>query len=478
MYELRSINMTQDIQRLFELQKRQGFHCEPRSTRERIERLNRIDNYLHDRDNLARLCEAMHRDLGKPEAEVMATETGVVHSQIGHVKRSLGKWMKPQKVSRPLYMIGTRSFIHYEPKGVVLIISPWNYPLNLSIVPLIYAISAGNSVILKPSEVSECTSVYIREMIDELFDESEVAVVEGDASIAQELLKRPFNHIFFTGSPDIGKIIMGEASKNLSGVTLELGGKSPSIIDESADIEQIARRCAWAKFINGGQSCIAPDYLVLNCSVHEPFVDTFKRTIMRLYDPDGRGIQNSPDYCRIINNYHFKRLHSLYQDAIDKGASAVIGGDFDESDLYISPTLLVNVSGDMKIMQEEIFGPLLPVINYQNLNEACDIVLSRPSPLTLYIASKNRDNIDYLIKKTTAGGTVINDYMLGYSNPNLPFGGVNESGIGQSLGFHGFMTFSNPRSVIHRRWGTMSPIYPPYTDFTTRLIKTLYRWFF
>ena len=469
--------MFQDIQRVFELQQERAPYMADLDARERVERLLRIDNYLKDEQRLEELCEAMYKDFRKPEVEVFATEVGVVQAQISHVRKRLHKWMKEKRVPTPLPMIGTRSHIHYEPKGVVLIMAPWNYPLNLTLVPLVYAIAAGNSVILKPSEISSNTSAYIKRMITELFDESEVAVFEGDSKVAQALLDQPFNHIFFTGSPEIGKVVMQKAAEHLTSVTLELGGKSPAIIDETANIKQAARGAVWSKFVNNGQTCITPDYLILHESILNPFVEEFKEALQQFYDPHDMGIEQSPDYCRIISDHHFQRLNSLYKDACDKGACAIVGGKFNESQRFISPTLLGNMSEDMNIMQEEIFGPILPIMTFRDKAEALDIIHRRPKPLTLYIASNNKKNIDYLIKETSAGGTVINDYMLGYSNPNLPFGGVNNSGIGKAMGFHGFVQFSNERSVIRRKWGSLSMIYPPYNDRIRWLVKTLYRRF-
>jgi aldehyde dehydrogenase (NAD+) len=468
--------MHEEIKRVFNLQQAEWPHLARLGTSERIERLMRIDRYLRDERNLTELYKAMYEDLHKPEVEVIATEVGVVQAQISHVKKNLGNWMRPKKVPTPLALIGTSSRIMYEPRGVVLIMSPWNFPLNLSLVPLVYAIAAGNAVILKPSEISAHTSAFIKRMMDELFHESEVAVFEGDATVASSLLEQPFNHIFFTGSPKVGKIVMTAAARHLSGVTLELGGKSPAIIDETADISRIARRAAWAKSVNNGQTCITPDYLLIHESVFEPFVREFGAAVQQLYDPEGRGIRHSSDYCRIVSDTHFERLRSLYENALSRGASVLLGGEFDGSDRFISPTLLGGITWDMDIMNEEIFGPLLPVITYTDRTEARDMIRRLPSPLTMYIASRDQGNIDFFMNSMSAGGTVINDYMLGYSNPALPFGGINNSGIGRSLGLHCFAGFSNERSVIHRRWGSLSMIHPPYNERVLKLIKTMYRW--
>jgi aldehyde dehydrogenase (NAD+) len=467
--------MCQQIQRIFELQKEHANDFAHLDTQQRIELLERIEYYLKDEQKLAGLYEAMYKDFRKPESEVFATEIGIVQAQIDFVKKRLSNWMKPQKASTPLPLIGTKSYICYEPKGTVLIISPWNYPFNLSLVPLVYALAAGNTAIIKPSEVSSHTSAYINQMISELFNENEVAVFEGDASVAQELLEQPFNHIFFTGSKKVGKIVFQKSAKHLASVTLELGGKSPAIIDDSVDIQKTAQNVAWSKCINSGQTCITPDYLILHESIKNRFIDEFKNALKTFYHSYDINIQQSPDYCRIINDWHFQRLKSLYDDALNKGAHVLVGGYFDKSDRFVSPTLLDGISEDMDIMQEEIFGPLLPVLTYSNKSEALEIIYKRPKPLTIYIASKYRENIDYFMEETSSGGTVINDYMLGYSNPHLPFGGVNSSGIGKSLGFYGFVEFSNQRSVINRKWSATNAIFPPYDDRTFKLIKALYK---
>jgi len=476
--EVQTITPTirQDIEVTFRAQQEHAPQLARSGLRDRLRRLEQMDAYLKAPDNLQRLVEAMQRDFRKPEVEVLATETGVVQTQISFVKKNLKRWMRPKKAPTPLPLTGTSSYLYCEPKGVCLILAPWNYPLNLALVPLVYAIAAGNTVILKPSEISAHTSSFIKRMMAELFDEREVAVFEGDASVAQVLLEQPFNHIFFTGSPQIGKVIMKAAAKHLASVTLELGGKSPAIVDESAAIDTVAERTVWGKCLNTGQTCIAPDYLIVHESVSEAFSKAYAKYIRQFYDPESKGIRHSPDYPRIISDKHFKRLKHLFDDAVDKGAQVAFGGEFDESERYIAPTLLTDVDDDMEIMHEEIFGPLLPMRTYRGREEVIDIIRRRPKPLTMYINSRNKENIRYFLEHSSSGGTVINEYMLGYSNPNLPFGGVNNSGIGKSLGHHGFVEFSNERSVIKRDWGTLKFIYPPYTNTVKRLVQNLYKW--
>lgn len=464
---------TEHLRDIFARQQRHHPELKQTTARERLERLSRIDRYLQDDNNLQRLCDAMHKDYRKPEAEVLATEVMVLRQQYRHIRKNLQRWMRDQRIPTPLPLAGTRSRVVYEPKGVCLVMAPWNYPFMLALSPVLYALAAGNAVVLKPSEISAHTSGYIAQMIGELFPEEEVAVIEGDADVAQALLDLPFNHIFFTGSPQIGKIVMGAAAKHLASVTLELGGKSPALVAPDAQIKSVAQKAAWGKCINNGQTCIAPDYLLVHQSVKEEFVAAFCASIDSFYDQNP---QESPHYGRIISDKHFQRIEHLLQDALDKGATVLYGGQTDAADRYIAPTLLDNVTDEMEIMHEEIFGPLMPLRTWRTKEEALAIIQARPKPLTMYINSRDKKTIQYFLEHTSAGGTLVNEYMLGVSNPDLPFGGVNNSGVGKSLGFHGFVEFSNERGIIERKWGTLSPIYPPYTAFAKKLIRLLSRW--
>jgi aldehyde dehydrogenase (NAD+) len=446
------------------------------TSRERKERLQRIDNFLQEERHLKALSKALWADFRKPEAEVMATEVMIIRQQYRHIRRNLRRWMRDLGISTPWPLIGTTSYIHYEPKGTCLIMAPWNYPFQLAVYPILYGLAAGNTLVVKPSEMAPHTSAFLRNMISSLFPPEEVAVVEGDAEVAQALLDLPFNHVFFTGSPKVGKLVMQAAARHLSSVTLELGGKSPAIVAPDAPIKATAERTAWAKFLNNGQTCIAPDYVLVHESVRDAFAGAFCESIKTMYGHDHKAIQASPDYSRIINDRHFDRLRSLLDDATKGGATTVFGGSYDASDRFIMPTLLENVSSDMRIMQEEIFGPIMPIITYREPEEAVELINRHPKPLAFYINSRNQRTIRYFMEHSSAGGTLVNDYMLGLSNPNLPFGGVNHSGIGKSLGFHGFVEFSNERSVIERRWGTLKPLYPPYTNLKSSIIRLLSRW--
>jgi len=464
---------TDQVRNLFAQQQRHHSELKHTTAQERLERLARIDRYLQDDANLERLCDAMYQDYRKPEAEVLATEVMVLRQQYRHIRKNLKRWMRNQHIHTPLPLVGTRSRIVYEPKGVCLVMAPWNYPFMLALSPVLYAIAAGNAVVLKPSEISAHTSSYLAQMIKALFPQKEVAVVEGDASVAQALLALPFNHIFFTGSPQIGKIVMGAAAQHLASVTLELGGKSPAIVAPDAAIKSVAQKAAWGKCVNNGQTCIAPDYLLVHQSVKDEFVAAFCESIDQFYN---KTPQESPHYGRIISDKHFKRIEHLLQDALDKGAKVVYGGQTDAADRYIAPTLLDEVTDDMEIMHEEIFGPLMPLRTWRTKEEALAIIQARPKPLTLYINSRDKQMVQYFLDHTSAGGTLINEFMLGVSNPDLPFGGINNSGVGKSLGFHGFVEFSNERGVMERKWGTLSPIYPPYTAFAKKIIRLLSRW--
>lgn len=464
-----------NIKEIFDKQRAYAPQLALTTAKERIAKLDKLLHYLSDDEKIEEVCEAVYKDFKKHPAEVFATEIGLITSNIKFIRSNLSQWMRDHRVSTPLAMVGNISYKRYEPKGNVLIIAPWNYPFQLSILPLIYAIAAGNAVMLKPSELTVHTSAMIKKLLAELYDENEVAVIEGGVEVSTKLLALPFNHTFFTGSPRVGKIVMAAAAKHLTSVTLELGGKSPTVVDETADIKTISGRMAWGKFVNKGQTCIAPDYVMVHESKKEEFIKAFKNAIDKMYDPVGKGIEASEDYCRIINLKNFHRIKNLLDDAINKGAKVEFGGITNEDDLYVAPTVLTNVNDDMAIMQEEIFGPLLPVIEYTHKEEVIEKIKARPKPLAMFICSRKQANIDYFINHTSAGGSMINEFLLSLSNPNLSFGGVNNSGIGKSGGFYSFKNFSNERSIIRRNWATLKMIYPPYTDTVKKMLKTIYK---
>jgi aldehyde dehydrogenase (NAD+) len=462
-----------DLDQLFERQRANTSAIAQTTAAERIEKLKRLERYLKDAQKMQGLKDALYQDFKKSEVDVILTEASIVSQHAAHTRRNLRNWMKNQPVPGTSTLIGTSSYIQYEPKGVCLIIAPWNYPFNLALSPLVYAIAAGNTAILKPSEMTPHTSAFIKKMLNDLFSDDEVAVVEGDADTSTQLLGLPFDHIFFTGSPQVGKVVMAAAAKNLTSVTLELGGKSPVIIDETASMNAVVNKLVWGKLLNNGQTCIAPDYAIVHESRLKAFTEAYQKNIQALYP---QGVSESPDYCRIVNDRHFARIKRLYDDAMAKGAEETVGGVWNAADRFIPPTVLQLVNEDMAIMEEEIFGPVLPVITYRTPEEIVAIVHRRPKPLTLYIGSNSRKLINYVLNHTSSGGAVINDFMLGYANPELPFGGVNNSGIGKYMGFYGFVGFSNEKAIVHRKWGTLSMIYPPYTPRVKWLVEMLQKW--
>lgn len=466
--------MEQQINAIYALQKSSLQRLKNASAASRIEKLRSIETYMlaHKQS----LFDALYADFRKPSSEVIIAELLGVKKEINYMIKHLKSWMKPQKVGTPLMLIGTQGQIQLEPKGMCLIIAPWNYPFNLAINPLVHAIAAGNAIMLKPSEMSEHTSAFINKMITALFDPSEVAVFEGDASVASYLLEQKFDHIFFTGSPMIGKKVMEAASKHLCSVTLELGGKSPAIVDESADISSSAQKIAWGKFLNNGQTCIAPDFLYVHEKVNFQFLQALEQSIASFYGT-GSEIAKSKDYARIVNKRHFNRIKHLFDEAVLQGAKVLIGGDFDESTCFMSPTILTNCNVDMQIMQEEIFGPILPVITFKNEVEITGYLSREEKPLALYIFSQNQIFSDFIVQNTSSGSCLINDCLIQFGHDELPFGGVNNSGIGKSGGKFGFLEFSHAKSVLVQKTNFVRYFYPPYTAKRKWLIEQVLKWF-
>ena len=441
------------------------------SVTDRIEKLRKIERYLmqHKED----LCDALYVDFKKPASEVVIAEMLGVKREIQHTIKHLKSWMKPQSVATPLMLLGTKGLVHYEAKGLCLIISPWNYPFNLSICPLVHAIAAGNAVILKPSELSPATSSFIQKMISSLFDLSEVAVFEGDASISTFLLEQKFDHIFFTGSPVIGKVVMAAAAKHLTSVTLELGGKSPAIVGPEVNVEEAAAKIAWGKFLNNGQTCIAPDYLYLHEKNYFSFLKALEATVESFY---GKQVAKSKDYARIVNRRHFDRIVSLLEDAKEKGAQILFGGKTDPDDCFIEPTVLINCTPDMRILQEEIFGPILPVLSFQDEIQVTAAIRQGDKPLALYVFSTNTEFNQYMLDHTSSGTSVVNDCLIQFGHNELPFGGVNHSGIGKSGGHYGFIEFSNQKSVVIQRTNLLKNFYPPYGVKVRWMIDFVLKW--
>jgi aldehyde dehydrogenase (NAD+) len=462
-----------EIQRIFALQQAHQYEVARTSARERIAKLKKLEQLLLKYQDDIR--EAVYADFQKPEVEADMVEIYPVKSEIKYTIKNLRRWMAPQRVGTPLTLLGSRSHILYEPKGVVLIIAPWNYPVNLMLGPLVTAIAAGNCVMLKPSEVSAHTSAVLTKMIGEGFDEREIAMVEGAKETAEALLDQPFNHIYFTGSPQIGKIVMRAAAKHLASVTLELGGKSPTIVDESANLKQAAKRIAWAKFTNAGQTCIAPDYLFVHHKVKD---DLLKYLQQALHSFFGENAQVSDSFARMSSSRHFERVKGYLEDAAAKGAKVVSGGTSDAEERYIEPTLLTDVDVDSEVMEHEIFGPVFPVLTFEKIEETVDFINQRERPLALYIYSQNNKNIHYVLNNTRSGGVGINQSVLHYMNHELPFGGVNNSGIGKGHGWFGFEAFSNAKSVLRQDgWSIGEMAFPPYNDFKRRMADFLLKWF-
>ena len=393
------------------------------------------------KDNQEAILAALKADLNKPTFEAYATEIGVL-KEIDYTIKHLKSWTKPKKVASTPEQFPSEAVIYPEPLGVVLIIAPWNYPFQLTLSPLVGAIAAGNCTILKPSELAPHTSRAIADIFQKNFDRSYIAVVEGGVETSQQLLKQKFDHIFFTGGTAVGKIVMEAAAKQLTPVTLELGGKSPCIVDADINLEHTARRITWGKFINSGQTCIAPDYLLVDKTIKKDLIENIKNCLKEFYGDDP---ENNPDYGRIINQKQFARLTAFL-----KNGEIIVGGKTNPETLYIAPTLIDNVSLDAPLMQEEIFGPILPIVEYNNLSEAIGIVNSQPKPLALYLFSKNKDYQEKILRETSSGGVCINDTVMQVGIPDLPFGGVGFSGIGSYHGKASFDTFSHQKSVLKK----------------------------
>ncbi|MFA5417052.1 MAG: aldehyde dehydrogenase [Bacteroidales bacterium] len=401
------------------------------------------------------IMAALYADLHKSEFESYISEVGIVLDEISSHIRQLKRWMKPERVDSGILTFPSRSMIISEPKGQVLIIAPWNYPFQLVMAPLAGVISAGNTAIIKPSEISKHTSAVIEKLIVATFESKYIAVFQGDASVSRNLLQRKFDHIFFTGSPRVGGIVMQEAAKQLIPVTLELGGKSPCIVDREIDIKLTARRIVWGKFLNAGQTCVAPDYLMVHADVEEPLLKELGEAIKAFY---GENPELSDAYPRMISKAAVVRLATFIEEGI-----VVHGGKFSVEDQYVEPTIMTNISPDAELMQQEIFGPVLPVFTYTELDEVAKFVNTRPKPLALYCFSNNRAFVKRILTELPAGGVTVNDTLMHYGNNRLPFGGTGNSGLGQYHGKFSFDVFSHKKAVMVRAtWLDVPLRYPPF----------------
>ncbi|HEK5808945.1 TPA: aldehyde dehydrogenase [Staphylococcus aureus] len=420
--------------------------------KEQLKKLSKaIKSYESD------ILEALYTDLGKNKVEAYATEIGITLKSIKNARKELKNWTKTKNVDTPLYLFPTKSYIKKEPYGTVLIIAPFNYPFQLVFEPLIGAIAAGNTAIIKPSELTPNVARVIKRLINETFDANYIEVIEGGIEETQTLIHLPFDYVFFTGSENVGKIVYQAASENLVPVTLEMGGKSPVIVDETANIKVASERICFGEFTNAGQTCVAPDYILVHESVKDDLITALSKTLREFY---GQNIQQSPDYGRIVNLKHYHRLTSLLNSA---QMNIVFGGHSDEDERYIEPTLLDHVTNDSAIMQEEIFGPILPILTYQSLDEAIAFIHQRPKPLSLYLFSEDENATQRVINELSFGGGAINDTLMHLANPKLPFGGVGASGMGRYHGKYSFDTFTHEKSYIFKSTRLESGVHlPPY----------------
>lgn len=433
----------------------------------RKQQLKLLSKNIKNHEN--ELLDALYKDLGKSKVEAYATEIGMLLKSIKLMRKELKNWSKTKQTDTPLYLFPTKSYIKKEPYGTVLIIGPFNYPVQLGFEPLIGAIAAGNTAIVKPSELTPHVAIVIRDIIEDTFDETYVSVVEGGIEETQTLLSLPFDYIFFTGSEKVGKIVYEAASRKLIPVTLELGGKSPVIVDDTANIKVASERISFGKFTNAGQTCVAPDYILVQRKVKNDLIKALKKTITEFY---GENIEKSPDFGRIVNQKHFNRLNDLIQIHKD---NVVFGGNSSKEDLYIEPTLLDNITNDNKIMKEEIFGPILPIITYDNFDEVLEIIQSKSKPLSLYLFSEDENMTHRVLEELSFGGGAINDTLMHLANPNLPFGGVGSSGIGQYHGKYSFDTFSHMKSYTFKSTRLESSLFfPPYKG-KFKYIKTFFK---
>ena len=459
---------------VFERQRATALRLRTSTAAERIETLKRLRAAVIAYSDT--WCKAGWADFRKPPGEVELTEVLPVVVEVNDAIRKLTSWMKPTRVWPTAMLMGTRSWVKYEPRGRCLIISPWNYPVNLTFCPLVAAIAAGNTVIIKPSEMAPHLAAAMAKLIREVFSEDEVALFEGDASVTQGLLELPFDHIFFTGSPMIGKVVMAAAAKHLTSVTLELGGKSPTIVDASANLDLAAQNVMWAKCANAGQTCIAPDYVFVHSSVKDAFVERCRAQLLQAFGKDPAA--QSPHLARIVNTRHASRIKALLDDAKARGARALTGDVVALDDCYIAPTLLDGVPSDAAIMHEEIFGPLLPILSFNALDEVIAHINAAPKPLALYLYSEDKAAVDKVLAQTSSGGACVNHAIIHYLHGHLPFGGVNNSGMGNANGRYGFRTFSHERGVVQTRFGLATNMFkagevPPWM---LGLLRKIFRW--
>lgn len=422
-----------------------------------------------------RLLDALHEDLGKSEPEARLTEYFPIRKEIQYIRKHLGDWMRPERRNTPLQLVGTRSEIVPQPKGVVLVIAPWNFPLLLTIKPVIAALAAGNRVVVKPPEHTPSTSKVMAEWLTSCLPEDWVQVVLGGAEEAAALTAMPFDHIFFTGGTETGRKIMRAAAAHLTPLTLEMGGKSPAIIDSTASLSNVAKRVAWGKALNAGQVCIAPDYLLVEEGALDGVVSALAARWEQCFTTE---VSDSSEYGRIVNDAQFVRLKETLDDAVQRGAKVLHGGRHDRSQRFMEPTILADVTADMRVMQEEVFGPLLPVLTWQDPAEVPGLILdTKDHPLSMYIFSRDKKRCRYWMNMTRSGTVGMGETVVQIANPDLPFGGVQASGLGRSNGKAAFDAFSNQRSILSKRLPfTAVPLsYPPFGPAKSALARWISR---
>jgi len=466
-----------NIQEIFDAQRKRSLKLRLEPIKERKKRLKKLMVWILS--HKAKIRAALYEDLKKSDTDTDISEIFTVTTEINHALTNITKWSRSKYASPGMTYLGTSASVKPEPKGVCLIIAPWNFPFNLLFSPLVSCVAAGNTAILKPSEYTLATSRMIKAMIDELFDPDEIAVVEGAVLETTELLRLPFDHIFFTGSTNVGKIVMEAAAKNLTSVTLELGGKSPVIIDASANANDAAKKIVWGRYTNNGQTCIAPDYIFIDEKIKDKFVGSVKKYITRMFNPENKGIKNSGEYSRMVNRRQTDRVIALFEEAKANGATVELGGDYDADTLYIEPTLISTVDESTGMWKDEIFGPVMPMNVFSDLDVVIDHINRNPKPLAIYLFTQSSKVRKKVISSTSSGSTVINDVVLQYLHPNLPFGGVNHSGIGKSHGSYGFKEFSNEKAVLKQRIGMANTLlfYPPFNGFKKWVVNFLIRYF-
>jgi aldehyde dehydrogenase (NAD+) len=460
---------------VFELQREHAAFLKRQPAEYRLRRVRALrDSLLRHRDAVQ---EAMYADFRKAPESVDGTEILPVALEAAHTVRNLRRWMKPRRVPTPLYLAGTSAVVRPEPRGTALIMAPWNYPVLLTVGPLVSAVAAGCPAIVKPSELTPATSSVVRDLVSAALPPEEALVVEGGVETAERLLALPFDHIYFTGSARVGQIVLRAAAEHLSSVTLELGGKSPSIVDESADLAHAARVIAFSKFSNCGQTCLAPDHVYVHEGVYDRFVAELASRIDKIFGADAEARMNAPGYGALINERHGDRIRALVAEAIDGGALLHAGDPQASRGRLADAVVLGRVPSGARLMDEEIFGPVLPLVRFRSLDEVARDIRARPKPLALYVFSNRTRTVEQLCRATSAGATVVNDALIHFLNFDLPFGGVGGSGLGKGKGEAGFRAFSNERAVLrqHVRPGPITLLYPPFTAWTRRIIDWLLR---